>query len=189
MKSLVQSKKSDEALIQDYYNGNTSSTEHLYNRYYLKVFNKCLSFTQNADDAFDLTQDIFIKAFSKRNAFKGNSKFSTWLYSITFNHCVSVLKKKQKGKFELIESDIFFISDDSDQEMIEERKVKEERELLLFRALDEIPEQDKMLLELKYQNNYSVKEIQTELNISKSAIKMRLMRARQRVGKHYHKAI
>ena len=189
MKSLVQSKKTDEVLIQDYYNGNSNSIETLYNRYYLKVFNKCLSFTQNEDDAFDFTQDVFMKAFSKKNAFKGNSKFSTWLYSITFNHCVSSVKKKQKDKVESFDTISPYIYDDSDQEMLDDRKLREERELMLFRALDEIPEQDKVLLELKYQNNYSVKEIQNELNISKSAIKMRLMRARRRVGKYYQKAI
>ncbi|WP_075589820.1 RNA polymerase sigma factor [Labilibacter marinus] len=189
MKSLAQPQKTDEVLIQDYYNGNSNSIETIYSRYYLKVFNKCLSFTQNPDDAFDFTQDIFIKAFSKKNAFKGNSQFSTWLYSITFNHCVSSMKRKKKNRTESYESIPSFISDENDMEMIEDRQFREEREALLFKALDEIPEQDKILLELKYQNNYSVKQIETELNLSKSAIKMRLMRARQKVGKHYQKVI
>ncbi|MGQ1784519.1 RNA polymerase sigma factor [Saccharicrinis sp. GN24d3] len=189
MKRSEYSKQSDEVLIQAYYTGDNSCMELLYHRYYLKVFNKCLSFTQNTDDAFDLTQDIFMKAFAKKSAFKGNSKFSTWLYAITFNHCVTAQKKQQKSKVEPFDLVTHYIPDDSDLFSIEERKEREEREAELYKALDEIPEQDKKLLELKYRNNYSVKDIQTELNISKSAIKMRLMRARQKVGKYYSKAI
>ncbi len=189
MKRLDQSNKSDEVLIRAYYEGDNNSIEMLYNRYYLKVFNKCLSFTKNTDDAFDLTQDIFIKAFAIKSGFKGNSKFSTWLYSITFNHCVTAQKKQIKSKSEPFELVTHYIPDDNDLFSMEDRKEKEEREMQLFKALEEIPEQDKKLLELKYRNNCSLKDIQSELNISKSAIKMRLMRARQKVGKYYDKAI
>ncbi|GAF03222.1 RNA polymerase sigma factor [Saccharicrinis fermentans] len=189
MKTLDQSKKSDEELMLAYYAGDNNSVELLYNRYYLKVFNKCLSFVKNADDAFDLTQDIFMKAFTKKNAFKGHSKFSTWLYAISFNHCVTMQKKQLKSKTEPFELMTFYYADDNDLFTLEEQKEREEQELKLYKALDEIPEQDKKLLELKYHNNYSVQDIQTELKISKSAIKMRLMRARQKVGKYYYSAI
>ncbi|MCW3807904.1 RNA polymerase sigma factor [Plebeiibacterium marinum] len=189
MKRADQIKISDEVLIQQYYQGDSNGIEVLYNRYYLKVFNKCLSFTHNMDDAFDLTQDIFVKVFSKKNAFKGNSLFSTWLYAVVFNHCASSVKVKSRSKQEFFDLLSVPVAEDDDMDRIEERRLKEDQELYLYRALDEIPEQDKVLLELKYQNNYSVKDIQSELQISESAVKMRLMRARQKVGKYYHKAI
>ena len=67
----------------------------LYRWYYPKVYQTCYSYTKNQDDAFDLAHDIMLKVFHNINAFQGNSSFSTWLYSITRNHCLSTISKKK----------------------------------------------------------------------------------------------
>ncbi len=183
MKNSDINKKSDEVLIEELQQGNSSACELLYNRYYLKVFNKCYSFVRNTDDAFDLCQDIFMKTFAALGAFKGHSRFSTWLYSITYNHCVSTLKKDKQVQCESLEEKSIWGIEMSSYEDVEEQVARENREQELLKALNDIPYQDKQILELKYLSDFSVKEIQSELNISKSAVKMRLMRARQKVGK------
>ena len=72
----------------------------LYERYIFMEFNKCLSFSKNSQEAEDICQDIFIKLLIKIKSFKGDSKFSTWLYSFTYNHCVNYYHRNKFKKHE-----------------------------------------------------------------------------------------
>lgn len=72
----------------------------LYDRYSNIVYNKCLSFVKSKDEAQDLTHDIFIKLFFQLKKFKGDAKFSTWLYSFTYNFCVNYVQRKYQKKKE-----------------------------------------------------------------------------------------
>jgi RNA polymerase sigma-70 factor (ECF subfamily) len=178
--------RSDEQLIQDYLSGGINSIGILYNRYYPKVYHKCLSFTKNADDAFDFTQDVLLKAFSKIVSFKGEAKFSTWLYSITHNYCISQFDRKKKITYNNFESVFDNVCDGIDSEELNTRKLREDKELDLNQYLDQIPETDKKMLELKYRYNYSIQDLQNEFSISASAVKMRLLRARQKIEQLYN---
>lgn len=180
---------SDEKLIQDYLKGNNHSLGILYNRYYSKVYQKCLSFTKNTDDAFDLTQDILMRAFSKISTFKGNSKFSTWLYAIAHNYCISSATKFKNYYFENISMEQNIMDESTDMDELEQRKDYEEKELKLQDVLSDVSELDRNLLILKYNHNYSVKDLQIEYKISASAVKMRLMRARQKVERVFYQTV
>jgi len=68
--------------------------ETLYQRYVTKVYRKCLSMTTNPDQAQDLTQDVFVKVHRNIERFKGQSRFSTWLYAITHHHVVDELQNQ-----------------------------------------------------------------------------------------------
>ncbi len=177
---------SDEQLIQEYLIGYNNSLGILYTRYYPKVYQKCLSFTKNADDAFDLTQDILIKAFTKISTFKGNSKFSTWLYSIAQNYCITSSAKVKHLHFDDISFEQNIKDDTPNNDEMELRAEYENKELKLKEVLTTVPESEKELLNLKYSHNYSVKDLQIKYNLSASAIKMRLMRARQKVEQNYY---
>jgi RNA polymerase sigma-70 factor (ECF subfamily) len=172
---------SDDLLIQQYMSGDNNALGTLYNRYYSKVYQKCLSFSKNPDDAFDSTQDILMKAFSKISTFKGNSSFSTWLYAITKNYCISLSSKARSFAFENISAEQNIKDDSPDKEEFELRAEFENKELRLQEVLSTVPDIDKELLDLKYMYNYSVKDLQDKYNLSASAIKMRLMRARHKV--------
>lgn len=151
----------------------------LYDRYSKKVYNKCYSFAADSDEAQDLTQDVFLKLFTKLNTFQGKSKFSTWLYSFTYNFLVNYKKrdasKKLGERWERLNKNDMHLAqvDDVDEEDIFEFKVA-----TLEKALDLLEPADKAILLLKYQDDISVKEMQTLLNINESAVKMRLKRAR-----------
>jgi len=181
MKTKVFATTSDKQLIQCYIKGNNDSLGILYSRYYSKVYQKCLSFIKNADDAFDLTQDILMKAFSKVSTFKGNSKFSTWLYAITHNYCVTTSSKVKNYHFEEVSVGQNVMDESTDMDKLEQRKEYEEKLMKLKDVLAGIPEFDRNILNLKYNHNYSVKDLQVAYKLSASAVKMRLMRARQKV--------
>ncbi len=190
MKTIVLSNLSDEQVILEYLDGNISALGILYDRYYQKVYHKCLSFTKNTDDAFDFAQDILLKSFSNAKYFKGRSKFSTWLFSITHNYCVTQMTKLNKVRFEDINMRFDIFDESMDTNEFEERKQREEREMLLNNYMNELSELDRSMLELKYHHNYSIKDLQDKFNLSASAVKMRLSRARQKVEQIYstHKA-
>lgn len=154
------------------------STEHfgiLYDRYANKVYRKCLSFVKNEEQAQDMVQEIFLKVFYQLSKFKGNSRFSTWLYAITYNYCVEQYRKLHKVKKVDIDDRLDVPDDDDEKELL---SIRAEH---LKKALDMISPEDKMILLMKYQDDTPIKEIMATLEISESAVKMRLARARKRV--------
>lgn len=151
--------------------------EVLYNRYYSKVLDKCYTFVKNRKLAEELTEDIFSKTFEKLHTFKQKSSFSSWLYSITYNHCIDYLREKKKLHYPnwSRENEIPEIIDET-EENIED--IDYDKFLII---LDIIHPEEKALILMKYQDNLSMKQISIALRISEDAAKMRLKRARTRI--------
>ena len=173
---------SDEQLISELLKGDNNSFGILYSRYYSKVYSKCYSFSRNNDDAFDMTQEVLLKAICNVGSFGGNSKFSTWLYSITTNYCISQLSKKSRRYHEDIKAAHQILEERIDKEDYEERVKWEALESNLDDYLKLLSEEERQLLVLKYRMNYSVKDLQKEYALSASAVKMRLLRARMKMS-------
>ncbi|AOW21635.1 RNA polymerase sigma factor [Urechidicola croceus] len=176
---------SDEVLVERIVKTNdTHLFSQLYDRYAKVVYNKCLGFSKSKEEAQDLTHDIFIQLFIKLRTFKGNSKFSTWLYSFTYNFCVNYVQRDKHKKNEKRIVDESNISDEIDDGISDEFlfQLKAEK---LKRAMDIIDPSDKMILMLKYQDDMSIKELQEALQIGASAVKMRLKRAKEKVVNIY----
>ena len=153
----------------------------LYERYVFKIFTKCLSFSKNYQEAEDLCQDIFVKLLDKINSYKGESKFSTWLYSFTYNHCVNYYHRNKFRKFEKNILNIEQMRDEvkvqaSDEDITQFLKLKK-----LSEALELIPIEDKQILILKYREFKSIKDLMVLHNAGESAIKMRLKRAKEKL--------
>ncbi len=170
-------KLTDEALISAIIEeGKSELFSILYDRYADKVYRKCISFAHDRDIAQDMVQDVLLKVFTQLNKFKGKSRFSTWLYAITYNFCVEHYRKS--GRMPTVD-----IDEGPDLAEIDEN----EDELLAMRApklnyaLDQVSPEEKMLLLMKYQDDIPISEIMDSLSISESAVKMRLSRARKRV--------
>lgn len=177
----------DELVEQIVKSKKTELFEELYERYSSAVYNKCFAFTHNSDEAQDLAQDIFIRLFIKLGSFKGQSKFSSWLYAITYNYCVNYVNRSTSKKIERnavhLDDQVLEIADVSKSSLFELKAEK------LQKALELIDPDDKMILLLKYQDDVSVDEISNLLEIGKSAVKMRLKRARARVVAVYKKMV
>ncbi|WP_027395075.1 RNA polymerase sigma factor [Aquimarina latercula] len=163
---------------------NTLLFERLYDRYERKVYNKCYGFVKSNSEASDLTQDVFLKLFTKLYSYKGHSKFSTWLYSFTYNLCANYVKRDKESKIsrdsESLDDENHLLIDVSDDSLFQMRTEK------LQKALELIDPSDKVILLLKYQDDVSIKELETLLDIKESAVKMRLKRAKARVIEIYN---
>ncbi|MFA9392309.1 MAG: RNA polymerase sigma factor [Prolixibacteraceae bacterium] len=151
--------------------------EIIYKRYHRKVLDKCYSLVKNQQLAEELAEDVFSKVFEKLGGFKNLSSFSSWLYSITYNHCIDYLRKKKKLHYPEWNknNEIPEIIDETPEMMNE---ISFDRFLLV---LEMIHAEEKALILMKYQDNLSMKEIASSLRISEDATKMRLKRARARV--------
>lgn len=167
---------------------NTELFATLYDRFSTVVYNKCFSFSKNKEEAEDLMHDIFVRLFVKLKTFKGTSKFSTWLYSFTYNFCVNYVKRssyKKKEKITIVTDEIKDI-DISDE--IEDASLFELKSVKLAKVLTLIEPSEKMILLMKYQDDMSIKEIKEILNIGESAVKMRIKRAKAKVVKMYQES-
>lgn len=187
MNAINTKKMTDEQLVVALQNGNSAAMGELYSRYYLVVFNKCLSFTKNTDDAADLAQDVMIKVFEKVKSFKGNARFSTWLYSITFNYCTDRQRKAKNKRFSSLE--VQFDLEDQSELTLAEALEMGMREEYAGKVLSCIEVEDRELLLMKYQHNRSIQELQAMYGLSASAIKMRLLRARAKAVSQYNQML
>ena len=176
-----QNNTNDELLLANLLKGDPESLQLLYSKYFPGIYRTCYAFAGNRDDAFDLSQDILMKAFSRAASFRGRSRFSTWLYAIAHNHCISHARTKRVS-FDDLRAVYGMMTDDITQEEFEFRSRKEEIESRMDHYLDRLGDEDKKMLKLRYQENYSVKELQDKFNLSASAVKMRLMRARKKLA-------
>ncbi|MEM9990182.1 MAG: RNA polymerase sigma factor [Bacteroidota bacterium] len=148
----------------------------IYNRYVGKIYSKCISLLKDEALAQDATQEIFTKIFVNLSKFAERSKFSTWVYSITYNYCIDFLRRRKKYK------DLFMEEPERTPDVVEDDIP--DQELLemgvhqLKRVLEEIPVDDKAILLMKYQDEMSIKEIAALLDKTESAVKMRIKRAK-----------
>ncbi|MGB1205048.1 MAG: RNA polymerase sigma factor [Chitinophagales bacterium] len=156
--------------------------EILYQRYAPKVYRKCISFVKEDDIAENLTHDIFIKVYLNLASFKRRSKFSTWLYSITYNFCIDYLRKSKKQQVYNLE-DQKEVAGHADIDSLEELKGIELKRLK--QLLEMVKPEEKMILLMKYREEMSIKEIQEVFQISESAVKMRIKRAKEKVRHLY----
>src|SRR6266705_6069347 len=83
----------DVALVERYLAGDTTAFDEIMIRYERQIYRVCYRFVENRDDAMDLAQEVFIKAFEHLSTFRRESSLKTWLYRIAMNHCINHVKK------------------------------------------------------------------------------------------------
>ncbi|MCG1036173.1 RNA polymerase sigma factor [Polaribacter sargassicola] len=186
MKAVDVKTLSDEDLVfKIVETNNTHLFAILYDRFSKVVYNKCYGFSKSKEEAEDLTHDVFIRLFVKLRTFKGNSKFSTWLYSFTYNFCVNYVQRNGHKKKEKITVVTDQIKDENVYDDIDDATLFELKSEKLAKVLTMIDPSEKMILLMKYQDDMTIKEIQEFLKIGESAVKMRIKRAKQKVLRTY----
>lgn len=177
----------DEELVRLYIETQKNAYfERLYERYCDKVYRKCLAFIKDPVQAEDLTHDIFLKLVIRLGSFKQESKFSTWLYSITYNYCTDYVRSPERRTEVYMDDawDRLEIENDDGLADIAEMEARKLRE-----ALDKLDPAEQSLLLMKYQDEISIREL-AELNgLSESAVKMRLKRTRDKLRRYYMEGI
>lgn len=148
----------------------------LYRRYAGKVFAKCISMLADHGMARDATQDVFIKILLNLSKFTEQSSFSTWVYSITYNYCIDLIRKKKKNIL-IFTEDMGRIGKETDVN-IPDSVILEMETNRLEKVMEKLPVGDKAILDMKYTDDMSIKEIGEVLNKTESAIKMQIMRAK-----------
>lgn len=158
--------------------------QKLYERYAVKVYQKCVTLTRDATRAEDITHDVFLKLINKMNTFKTGAKFSTWLFTITYNHCMDLVRVR-KRKVILVHQET---SEFEEWEEVTLQGLFDEEVNLgtLREALEQLQVHEKAIIYLKYLDDRSVRDIAHIFQTSESAIKMRLMRCRKKLRKWYH---
>ena len=169
----------DSELIAKYRDGqNSAYFTLLYRRYASKVFAKCISMLGDEGMARDATQDIFIKIMLNLSKFNEQSSFSTWIYSITYNFCIDLIRKKKKIGI-IYTEDVSKVSKEAEVDVPDSVLLEMKQERLAV-VLDMLPPGDRAILLMKYQDDMQIRDIAETLGKTESAIKMQIMRAKQK---------
>jgi len=147
-----------------------------------QVYNLCLGFMKNAEEAEDMAQEVFIHVFQNMEKFKGESKLSTWIYRITSNKCLEEIRRKGRQKRTAQLHDI--------SEAVVQNKAADffhpgiamedqERARILFDAIDQLPDQQKMAFTLSKLEQLSYTEISKIMEKSISSVESLLFRAKR----------
>ncbi|WPP50915.1 RNA polymerase sigma factor [Catalinimonas niigatensis] len=157
----------------------------LMRRHERKILKKCKSYVKQDEASEDLMQEVMIKLFLRIKDFRSEAKFSTWLFTIIHSTCIDYLRKHKKNVHSIITEKL---SDEVAEIVDTEEEVTEAMsEKILEELLNHMTPEEKMLLLLKYKEKHQIKDIQLTLNLSESAVKMRLKRAKEKINKLYYK--
>lgn len=170
----------DQTYIDKTLNGDVNAFAFLIERYKVMVYSLAFKMLKNKEEAEEVSQDTFVKAFKNLKKFKGASKFSTWLYKIAYRSCLDRLKKiKENYKVDTI--DEVTINRIGETETILEGINRKERSQIIQQCLLKLPEEDRSLLWMFYFEEFSLKEIIEITGLSQVNLKVKLHRARKRL--------
>ena len=165
--------------------GDERSFEMLLKKYRKSVYYMLLKMVNNPDDAEDLTQEAFAKAFSSLEKFDPRYAFSTWLFRIATNNCIDFIRKK---RIQTISIDTPYENEEGDSMSFDikdeglnpsEVMLKKQRKEYLKRAVDRLPLKYQKLVELRYFKELSYEEVAGELELPLGTVKAQLFRARE----------
>jgi RNA polymerase sigma-70 factor (ECF subfamily) len=171
----------DSEIISKVLNGDQQAYAALVNRYQNYVFTLALRFTKNREDAEEVSQDIFVKAFRALADFKGTSKFSTWLYTIVNNTCITFLRKKRLQTHSLDKEGVFEVADSQDSGLRANLVEQKSKLMMVNNAINMLNADDAEIITLFYKSEQSLEEIARILGLETNTAKVRLHRARTRL--------
>lgn len=179
----------EQVLIEKASEGDADAFEILVERYEKGVYNLAYRLIPDRDDAMDITQEVFLKAFQALPKFRGDSRFSTWLHRVCVNACLDFLRRKQRTQtysldepINLKESSVVReVRDDSGsvEDVIETKSLTES----VLMALNSVDEAHRTVIALSDIRGYSYQEIADMLGISIGTVKSRLHRGRMAIRK------
>lgn len=172
---------SDSEIISLVLKGDNNAYALLVERYKSYVFTLTLRFIKNREDAEEVSQDIFVKAYRYLADFKGTAKFSTWLYTIVNTTCITFLRKKRLDIKSLDDEGTFEIADSQDSGFRANQVEQKSRLNMVNQAIALLSPDDAEIITLFYKNEQSLEEIGQILGVEVNTAKVRLHRARARL--------
>jgi len=167
----------DAELVDRYLAGDTTAFDELMIRYERQIYRVCYRFVENREDAMDLAQEVFIKAFEHLGSFRRESSLKTWLYRIAMNHCINHVKKHSQEFVEVSEYTGSVRA--TVQSQLEDREQREQ----FRRLVQQLPPKQKAILELRINEQLSYEEIARISGRSISTIKASVFFALEKLRK------
>lgn len=171
----------DTEIISKVLSGDHASFAVLVNRYQSYVFTLTLRMVKGREDAEEVAQDVFIKAFKYLADFKGASKFTTWLYTIVNNTCISFLRKRKLDIHSLDNEKVFEVAENQDSGMRADMIEQKSKLTMVNDAINMLTRDDAQIITLFYKAEQSLDETAQILGIETNTAKVRLHRARTKL--------
>ena len=166
---------SDNHIIKQVRQGDVESYSELVQRYQRPIFNLMYRFSQSRDDAAELTQDVFCKAFEKLSSFKNGQTFFPWLYTLATNHGKDWIRKQGRNREGLR---LYAENIERENSSLPSATIEKRQEVTkMLMALSRLPHEKQEILLLRYKQEISIREIGEIFNLSSSAVKMRIHRS------------
>ncbi len=162
--------------------GRKDLLEVIYDRYVNRVYYKVITLIKDRELAKDMTHDILVKIMLNLSKFKMTGPFSLWVNSITYNFCMDYLRKKKRLKMDVPGGDFFEGVADDDTEL-KFKQVQEMRFEQLEQMILKLNEEERLLMLMRYNDNFSILKIAETLGVNEGAVKMRLKRCRAKLAK------
>lgn len=163
-------------IIKSIANGDRKAFQQLYQLYAKKVYNTALSYAQDEQDAEEITQDVFSKIFRSAGKFKGDSALSSWIYRITINTSLNLIKKRKRFSFLTFGDQQVEETDFEHPGILLENK---EAAKTLFKVIDGLPDNQKTAFILSFVEELPRQEVADIMGVSLKAIESLLQRAKK----------
>ena len=179
-------REQEAAIINAVLDGDVNAYEHLVKAYEKNVYNLSLRMTGNSEDAYDMSQEAFIKAYNSLHSFRGDSKFSVWLYRIVSNVCLDFLRSRNRKATVSLSME----NDDGEEVELDIADEASSPQLLLDRSLtrdavrrglQSLPPDHREILLLREIQGLSYDEIASALGLEVGTVKSRIFRARKKL--------
>ena len=172
-------KKEEAHIIKEILNGKTEQYEYFLDRYGQQVFVLVDRIVSCQEDAEELTQDVFLKAFQQLSSFKAESSFSTWIYRIATNLAISAVRKKRNDVLRLDDSVFANLSETQVDEALEDDS--EEQMERLQQAMNQLEADERALITLYYLEEKPLAEVAFILGMTEGNAKVKLHRIRKKL--------
>ena len=166
-------------IIRRILKGETALYENFLNQYGQQVFSLIARIICNQEDAEELTQAVFLKAFQHLSSFKAESSFSTWIYSIAYNTAISAARKRKFDTFAMDDTLLANISEQQVDETLNDES--EEMIIKLNRAIEKLNSDERALITLFYYEEKTMNETALILGLTESNAKVKLHRVRKKI--------
>jgi len=177
----MQSRLSDIELIDQTLAGDQSAYADLVKRHQRFVFTLALRFAKNREDAEEIAQDCFIKAYRSLASFQRQAKFTTWLYSIVYTMAMTSLRKKRLDTDSIDDENTFIQVESQNSGFDTNNAENRSRSFYLNQAIAQLLPDDAMIITLFYKGEQSLEEIGQTMGMEPNTVKVKLFRARQRL--------
>lgn len=172
----------DIAVITEFQHGDQAAFRVVYDAYFGFLYNVVFKMVLQQQEAEDIVQDVFLKIYKNRKKYNHSVKFSTWIYRISVNQTLNILRRKKLFSSKIIH---FLKPRDESAPSYEEKLEQDTATKRLKKCIDKIPEKYRVCLVLKYMENLSIKDISEIMNIGEPLVKTRIHRAKQKLKEVY----